>query len=153
LFAALRLLEQVFDDRPRLGEARRAGDDAVRIGQSPTLSFAPSDVRDFRAAGGRTARIEQHSFGIFGPNRALPLHLTERAYEWRRQREDPTLVDFINTFQHRLTSLFYRAWANSDPATCFDRPEADRFAMYVGALTGLALESARNRDAVPDYAK
>ena len=33
LFAALRLLEQVFDDRPRLGEARRAGDDAVRIGQ------------------------------------------------------------------------------------------------------------------------
>ncbi len=62
-------------------------------------------------------------------------------------------MDFLNTFQHRLTSLFYRAWANADPATSLDRPAADRFTVYVGALTGLAPESARERDAVRDYAK
>ena len=32
LFAALRLLEQAFPQRPRLGEARKAADDAVRLG-------------------------------------------------------------------------------------------------------------------------
>ena len=161
LFAALRLLEQAFPDRPRLGEARKAADEPVRLGQGPTLAFAPSEVSGFTQAAGpgrplseaRHARLEQFSFGVFGPNGALPLHLTELAYEGRRHREDSTLVDFLNTFQHRLIALFYRAWANADPATSLDRPAADRFTLYVGALTGLAPESARDRDVVRDYAK
>jgi type VI secretion system protein ImpH len=153
LFAALRLLEQVFANHPRLGEARRAADEPVRLGQGPTLAFAPAEVTAFTPGSGEAAQLEQYSFGVFGPNGALPLHLTEQAYEWRRHREDSTLVDFLNTFQHRLIALFYRAWANADPATSFDRPLTDRFAMYVGALAGLAPESARNRDAVSDNAK
>ena len=154
LFAALRLLEQCFPERPRLGESRRAADDAVRFGQRPTLSFAPSDVAGFQScAGDAPARLEQFSFGIFGPNGALPVHLTEHAYERYRQREDATLTDFVNLFQHRLTSLFYRAWAEADPATSFDRPHSDRFALYVGALLGLGTASALSRDAAPDRAK
>jgi type VI secretion system protein ImpH len=153
LFAALRLLEQAFPDHPRLGEARKASDEPVRLGQGPTLAFAPSEVSGFTAGGEGPARLEQLSFGVFGPNGAVPLHLTELAYEGRRHREDSTLMDFLNTFQHRLISLFYRAWASADPATSLDRPAADRFAMYVGALTGLGPESARSRDDVPDYAK
>ncbi len=154
LFAALRLLEQSFPDRPRLGQSRRAADDAVRLGQKPSLSFAPSDVAGFQGVSEeRPARLEQFSFGIFGPNGALPLHLTEHAYERYRQREDPTLTDFVNLFQHRLISLLYRAWAESDPATSFDRPESDRFASYLGALAGLGTSSALSRDAAPDRAK
>jgi type VI secretion system protein ImpH len=154
LFAALRLLEQCFSDRPRLGESRKAADDAVRLGQKPSLSFAPSDVAGFEAsADDAPARLEQLSFGIFGPNGALPLHLTEHAYERDRQREDATLTDFVNLFQHRLTSLFYRTWAESDPATSFDRPGRDRFVLYLGALLGLGASSALSRDAAPDRAK
>jgi type VI secretion system protein ImpH len=148
LFAALRLLEQVFAAHPRLGEARKAADEPVRLGQAPTLAFAPAQLSAFD---GRA--LEQYSFGVFGPNGALPLHLTEQAYESRRHREDSTLVDFLNTFQHRLIALFYRAWANSDPATSLDRPASDRFPLFLGALAGLAPESARRRDAVHDYAK
>src|SRR6185437_1127492 len=107
LFAALRLLEQCFPDHPRLGESRKASDDPVRLGQAPTLSFAPSDVTGFDGPpGDGPARLEQYSFGIFGPNGALPVHLTEYAYERGRQREDATFTDFVNLFQHRLTSLF-----------------------------------------------
>lgn len=160
LFAALRLLEQTFGTHPRLGEARRAADDAVRLGQAPHLSFAPSDVCTFErledegaSVAAERIQLEQYSFGMFGPNGVLPRHLTEYAYEWRRQREDATFVDFVNVFQHRLISLFYRAWAESDPATCFDRPDSDRFALYIGALIGLSPRSARARDAAPDYAK
>jgi type VI secretion system protein ImpH len=153
LFAALRLLEQTYGDRPRLGESRRAADDAVRLGQAPDLSFAPSDVSAFERVAPEQDRLEQYSFGMFGPNGALPRHLTEYAYEWRRQQEDATFVDFVNTFQHRLIALFYRAWADSDPATSFDRPEADRFRLYIGALLGLSSASASNRDAAPDSAK
>jgi type VI secretion system protein ImpH len=153
LFAALRVLEQAFADRPRFGESRKASDDGARLGNAPHLTFAPSDVTSFEMSAEQGARLEQHSFGVFGPNGALPLHLSEQAYERRRQQDDATLVDFVNVFQHRLISLFYRAWANSDPATSFDRPQSDRFVMYVGALQGLAPPEARGRDSVLDYAK
>ena len=85
LFAALRALEQAFAERPRLGESRKASDDAVRLGQAPHLTFAPSDVAKFEhdEAG---ASLEQHSFGLFGPNGALPLHLTEHAYTRRHHQ-------------------------------------------------------------------
>ena len=154
LFAALRVLEQAFPERPRVGESRKAADDAVRLGHAPHLAFAPSDVAAFGASGqGGRLSLEQHSFGLFGPNGALPLHFTEHAYERRRQREDATFVDFLNVFQHRLISLFYRAWANADPATNLDRTGSDRFATFAGALVGIAPAAARDRDSVPDYAK
>ncbi|MDE2262144.1 MAG: type VI secretion system baseplate subunit TssG [Gammaproteobacteria bacterium] len=154
LFAALRLLEQCFPASPRLGESRKAADDPVRVGQRPSLSFAPSDVTGYQESPDEgPARLEQYSFGVFGPNGALPVHLTEYAYERGRQREDATLTDFVNLFQHRLTSLFYRAWADAEPAASFDRPESDRFQLYLGALLGLGTASARPRDAAPDRAK
>jgi type VI secretion system protein ImpH len=136
-----------------IGESRRAADEAVRLGQSPHLTFAPSDVASCELSEEERLKLEQFSFGVFGPNGALPLHLTEHAYERRHQKEDATFTDFINLFQHRLISLFYRAWANTDPATSFDRPDTDRFAAWIGATLGLAPESARGRAIVSDYAK
>jgi type VI secretion system protein ImpH len=153
LFAALRALEQLHADQPRLGESRKAADDLVRLGQAPHLSFAPSDIARIDTNASGHLSLEQYGFGLFGPNGALPLHLTELAYERRRQKEDRAIVDFLNLFQHRLISLFYRAWADSEPVVGLDRPATDRFRAYVGALFGLAPECAYDADAVPDYAK
>src|SRR5262249_39224290 len=77
----------------------------------------------------------------------------ELAYERRRQKEDATIVDFLNLFQHRLISLFYRAWADAEPTVSLDRPSSDRFRTYVGALIGMAPEAAHDVDAVLDRAK
>lgn len=153
LFAALRLLEQAYAQAPRFGHSRRAGDDLVRLRQPPYLAFAPSDVRHFAAGGSGRPVLEQYSYGVFGPNGALPLHLTEYAFERRQQYNDPTLSDFVNLFQHRLIGLFYRAWADADPATQYDRPEGDQMRGYVGALIGLGANAARDRDHVRDHAK
>jgi type VI secretion system protein ImpH len=153
LFAALRLLEQMFAERPRLGESRKASDDGVRLGHVPHLIFARSDAATFQESDAGPPRLEQHSFGLFGPNGPLPAHMTELAYERRRHAGDGVIVDFLNIFQHRLISLFYRAWADADPATNFDRPGSDRFRTYVGALLGMAPLEARDRDTVSDYAK
>ena len=153
LFAALRVLEKAHPEQPRLGESRKAADDAVRLGQAPHLVFAPSDVASVAADEEGRIELEQFGFGLFGPNGALPLHWTELAYERRHQKEDGTIVDFLNVFQHRLISLFYRAWAQSEPAVSLDRPDSDRFRTYVGALMGLAPDSAHDADEVPDFAR
>jgi type VI secretion system protein ImpH len=52
-----------------------------------------------------------------------------------------------------LIALFYRAWADSDPATSHDRPDVDRFKLYLGSMLGLGFEASTARDAVLDYAK
>jgi type VI secretion system protein ImpH len=152
LFAALRVLEQTYSSRPRLGESRQASDDPIRLGHAPHFNFAPTDVAQL-TFNEDVPRLEQYSFGLFGPNGPLPAHFTETAYERRRHLEDSTVIDFLNIFQHRMISLFYRAWANSDPAANRDRPSSDRFASFVGATFGIAPETARDRDGVPDRAK
>jgi type VI secretion system protein ImpH len=151
LFAALRLLEQVHRDQPRLGESRRAREDRVRLAQPPHMTFAPSEVKAFEIAGDAPAVLESYGFGMFGPNGALPLHLTEIAFQRARQLGDPTFSDFVNMLQHRLIGLFYRAWADADPATNHDRPEADRFRLYIGSLIGLA--GAGSQSDVLEHAK
>jgi type VI secretion system protein ImpH len=157
LFGALRRIEQAHRNSPRLGESRKAADDPVRIAQRPHLYFAPNDVAAFgvsdSADDSAVPHIEQHSFGVFGPNGALPLHLTELAYSREHQADDPALSDFVNAFQHRFASLFYRAWADSDPCTSFDRIDRDDFRLYMGALIGIGAPTARDRDCVLDYAK
>jgi type VI secretion system protein ImpH len=153
LFGALRRIEQAHRDRPRLGESRKASDDPVRIAQRPHLYFAGADVAAFGAEDTAVPRIEQHGFGVFGPNGALPLHLTEVAYSREHQADDPAFSDFVNAFQHRFASLFYRAWAGSDPCTAFDRTDQDAFRLYLGALIGIGPPEARDRDSVLDYAK
>lgn len=153
LFAALRLLERADPDRPRLGESRRPADEWVRIEQPPHLTFAPCDVTSVEAASGGRLRVAQFGFGIFGPNGALPFHLTEHAFERLRHHEDGAISEFINLFQHRMTALFYRAWAEADPVASHARPGDDDFAGYLGALIGLPDQSAAGRDSIADAAK
>jgi type VI secretion system protein ImpH len=153
LFAALRLVERADPARPRIGEARRPAEEWVRIEQPPHLTFAASDVSGVAAADGGRLRVAQFGFGVFGPNGALPFHLTEHAFERQRHHEDGAVSDFINMFQHRLAALFYRAWAEADPVASHARPDDDDFALYLGALAGLAERSAADRDSVPHAAK
>ncbi|MBI5017335.1 MAG: type VI secretion system baseplate subunit TssG [Deltaproteobacteria bacterium] len=153
-FQALRRLDCAHPARPRLGAAARPADEPVRLTEAPSMAFAASTLASFeRATAERPARLAVLFFGLFGPNGPLPLHLTEYARDRLRNSGDATFVRFADTFHHRLLAFFYRAWANARPTVHFDRPDADRFAAYVGALFGLALPSLRHRDALPDLAK
>jgi type VI secretion system protein ImpH len=151
-FGAVRLLDCVFRDSPRTGEALRPGDEPVRIGQDPSMVFSPSTLTSFTSRHG-TWNLRHNFFGLFGPNGALPLHLTEYAYERLHREHDETFARFADMFHHRMAALFYRAWANSQPTVSMDRPDQDRFADYVGSLFGIGMDSLQNRDAMPDHAK
>jgi type VI secretion system protein ImpH len=153
-FQALRRLECAAAGNPRLGESARAKEDPMRLGQEPTMAFAPRTISSLiQGENGTPPRMEVFFFGLFGPNGPLPLHLTEHARNRIRQSSDPTFARFADIFHHRMLSLFYRAWANAQPTVSFDRPQADRFADYVGSLIGLAMPAMRGRDSLPDLAK
>ena len=153
-YQTLRTIECLFDDKPRWGRALRPGDEPVRLGQEPDLSFPPASLAAFeRSTGGRPPRLHVRLFGLFGPNGPMPLHLTEYARERQRHAGDPTLSRFADVFNHRFIALFYRSWAQAQPHVNRDRPADDRFAMYIGAFVGLAPPTLRGRDSIPDTAK
>jgi type VI secretion system protein ImpH len=153
-YQTLRRLECVFEPKPRWGHARRPADEGVRFGQEPELIFAPAPLTSFELGrDGRPPRLQVRLFGLLGPNGPLPIHITEYARERLRQANDPTLSRFLDLFQHRFVTLFYRAWAQAQPHVNRDRPNEDRFAVYIGAFLGLSSAAFRGRDALPDLAK
>ena len=153
-FEALRRLECAHPGRPRLGESAKPAEDAVRLCHTPSLAFSPRAVdRYVPAADGKPARLHGLFLGLFGPNAPLPLHLTEYAVDRQRNAKDSTLVAFADIFHHRMLSLFYRAWASAQPTVQLDRPEEDRFRLYMGALVGLSTRGLDGRDALPDQYK
>lgn len=152
--AAMRRLEATFRDRPRFGEAFRPSDEPIRVGQEPTLAFAPAALSGFRLGeDGRLPQLLVAFFGLFGPNGPLPLHFTEYARERLRHVGDRTVTAFANTFNHRMLLLFHRAWTQVEPTAAGDRPETNRFDAYVGSLLGIGIPVLRGRDTLGDSAK
>ena len=154
LFLALRIIEAHHADRPRLGQARRPAQDAVRLGQDPQMAFPRTTIASYgpdRKSG--RMRLANLAFGLFGPNGPLPLHLTEYALERSRKHRDTAFVGFADLLTHRLLALFYRAWTTGQPAPSFDREDGDRWARQVAALSGRAGPALAGRDAMPDLAK
>ena len=152
-FQFMRRLEARNPQFPRFGCALHPEDEPVRIGQTPALSFAASEITDMRLDQQGHLRIEQAGFGLFGPNGALPLHITEYVRERLAYDDDRALSAFADIFHHRVALMFYRAWASAQPANSLDRPEDDKFADYVGAIIGYRGNAYRGRDAVADHAK
>jgi type VI secretion system protein ImpH len=153
-FAVLRFLECRHAAAPRFGEGARPVDEAVRLGQEPSLAFAPSTLASFTPGDGkRPHRLSTYFFGLFGPQGPLPLHLTEFARERERNAEDPTFRAFADLFHHRLALLFYRAWADAEPTVSLDRSTSRRFDAYVGSVFGVGTPDFHGRDSVPDDAK
>lgn len=153
-FQALRRLECLYRDQPRLGKSTRLADDPVRLAQEPSMAFAPATLATFDPGPEeQPPHLSAYFFGLFGPNGPLPLHLTEYARDRTRNYGDRTFASFADLFHHRMLALFYRAWANTQPTVSYDRPETDRFNVYVGAPFGLGMPALWNRDAVPDLAK
>ena len=154
LFYTLRRIEAAHPRLPLLGRAARPADEPLRVGQEPSLAFAPSSIVALEPAReGIPPRLVIHAFGLFGPNAPLPQHLTEYARERLRNFGDATFVRFVDILHQRLILLFYRAWAQPQSVVSLDRPGDDDFSRYVGSLAGIGSRAQRHRDAVPDHAK
>jgi type VI secretion system protein ImpH len=152
--AALRRVDCAYPDRPQSGHAARPAEEPLRIGQDPSLAFAPAPIQGFRLpTAERIGRLRVAFLGLFGPQGPLPLHLTEHARDRMRGVGDRTFAAFVDLFHHRMFMLFHRAWAASQPTVGQDRPSSNPFVRYIGALCGLGTPSLLGRDPLPDHAK
>lgn len=118
-----------------IGTARRPQAEPFRLGQQPSLAFAPREVASAQEAAGRL-KVRLFGLGMLGPNGPLPIHFTEMAKDREDSRRDTTTIDFFDIFHHRFLTLFYRTWAAGQATAGLDRKEDERFSFYIASLTG-----------------
>lgn len=137
LFPIVRGAEARAHGLPRIGESKRPSQDVIQLAHVPNLGFQDRTLEDIRVDKGR-AKISGYWLGLTGPMGPLPTHLTEFAVYERRYAKTHPFSDFLDLMSGRMLQLFYRCWADSQPAAHADRLEHDRFAYYLGTLTGAA---------------
>lgn len=151
MFPLVRGAEARAPGLPRVGRARLPSQSAVDLAQVPSLGFPDSTMEQVEMRHGRPTA---HGLwlGLTGPMGPLPTHLTEFAYYERRYATKRPFNGWLNLISNRMLQLFYRVWGDSQPVVQADRPEDDRFARYVGALSGAA-EGAGKDALFPDRAR
>lgn len=112
-FRAVQLLEQLRPERAPVGEFAEPDDEVVRFKTSTSVSFPASAIQAFEdGSADGPAEMTVNFLGLTGPQGVLPLDYS--LYVVKRERaRDHALKDFLGLFEHRLISLFYRAWAKS----------------------------------------
>jgi type VI secretion system protein ImpH len=139
LFQALRRLECLHPDRPRIGESLLPCEDLVQLHQHVALEWASASVADYQAPEGDSRpQMWVNAPGLLGPNGPLPLGVTEYVQERLHHHKDSAPAAFLDLFNHRMLCLFYRAWAGSQQCVSYDRPGNDPFTAYLASCIGAA---------------
>ncbi len=114
-FQAVRLLQALDPGRARVGIGGPPSAEAVRFRTLASLSFPASSIHELAPPTevDQPPELIQAFLGLTGPNGVLPRHYTELIIHLgieRRDAERYLLADWLNLFNHRFVSLFYRAW-------------------------------------------
>lgn len=150
-FQAVRLLERMYAGRGPVGRYADPAREAVRFHARASLTFPASEIFELsdNGDGTRGPQMTVAFMGLSGPLGVLPYHYTELLME-RARYKDRALSEFLDIFNHRIISLFYRAWQKYRFPVAYERGEDDRFSEYLYSVIGFGTRGLRQRLALPD---
>jgi type VI secretion system protein ImpH len=147
-------------------DPRRIEWEIARFRAYPSLTFPPSDVNQIRppaqVSNGEDwelppPEIVVSFMGLTGPSGVLPEHYT-RLIISRLRDKDSTFRDFLDLFNHRLISLYHRAWEKYRFPFIYERvalgmvadETEDLFTRCLFSVIGLGTAGLRNRQLISD---
>jgi type VI secretion system protein ImpH len=155
-FQAVRLLARMFPERKPVGGAAKPHEEFARFAARLSMEFPASAVHDIErvADSADPARMTVAFLGLTGTQGILPFCYTEWMIA-RHMAKDDTLAAFFNLYDHRLLSLFYRAWEKHHPPVLYELSVArdrwpDTFTHSLFDLIGMGTEGLRGRMRVND---
>lgn len=138
--------------RARLGEDARPAAEPVRLRAAAGMRFAAAEITAAQHAQGAKPELTVAFLGLTGPSGVLPDHYSDLVVQRRRAR-DPALAEFLDLFNHRALSLFYRAWAKPRLPVRYEEapvPFADPFSAALASSMGLGLGAQREQASLGD---
>ena len=151
-FQAVRLLERLASDRAPVGGFGDPAQEAVRFAANTGYGFPASEVQSIdRGDGDEPARMTVNFMGLTGPEGVLPLQYSAMVAD-RVRAKDTALRDFLDIFNHRAISLFYRAWEKNRFAVEHERDQRGRLTRHLFDLVGLGTAGLLDRLPLRDEA-
>ncbi len=155
-FQAVRLLARLVPERKPVGTTARPGEEVVRFGAWLSLAFPASaiDVIERVPDWEGPPRMTVTFMGLSGIQGVLPVCYTEHMLDEDTGGKD-ALKDFLDLFNHRFVSLFYRAWQKhcfpvQYEAAALAGGDTDLFTRSLYDLIGLGTLGLRNRMRITD---
>jgi type VI secretion system protein ImpH len=148
-FQAVRLLGQLQPGKSPVGRYVNPQEEIVRFGAQPSLSFPASQIHALTKTKDGYLKMDVNFIGLIGPLGLLPTHITELITN-RLRAKDTALLDFVNIFNHRMTSFFYQAWEKNHFTVAYERDQNDPMTCFLLAIAGLGSPTLRRRQAVRD---
>ncbi len=153
-FQAVRLLERIYPRHSPVGRHIPPNMEVVRFRSHVSMAFPASQIREVRKAEasrpGPPAEMEVCFMGLAGLAGSLPPYFTEALTNPRESEESAPLAAFLDLFNHRLISLFYRAWEKYRFPIAYERGGEDTFSAYLFSLIGMGTNGLRGRLRVND---
>jgi len=150
-FQAVRLLETMHAEREPVGRFSRPASEALKFRAHASTAFPASEIQGLKDSGEGQAEMLVNFMGLFGPQGVLPLYYTEMIAERARLR-DTAVLDFLDIFNHRMISLFYRAWEKYRFGIAYAREDLDRVGERLRDFIGLGTPGLQDRQRVGDDA-
>ena len=143
------LLEKSDSDAPVPGSTWQARQESVRFRPHPGMGFPAGEIRGAEAPAQAhlppTVRI--NFMGLYGTASPLPTHYID---DITRQREGHEATqDFLDIFNHRLTTQFYRIWRKYTYPATFTPGGTDETSQYLLGLAGLGINGCAENIATP----
>jgi type VI secretion system protein ImpH len=151
-FEAVTLLQRLQQERQPVGGFFNPEDEAVHFRVHNRLPFPASQVQELNWPDDKAVPDMVVNFmGLTGPSGVLPYWYTEHIIERLRAKDD-SLQCFLDIFNHRVISFFYRAWSKYRFPVHYNRGDQDRFTRYLLDLIGLGTAGLQQRQSAPDEA-
>jgi type VI secretion system protein ImpH len=150
-FQAVTLLQRLRPESHHVGGFSSPEDEAVHFKVNQRLGFPASEIQQLQVEGDAQPEMTVNFMGLTGPMSLLPYAYCELILE-RARAKDHSLAAFLDIFNHRAISLFYRAWQRTDFTVTYNTGGRDLFTQYLLDLVGLGTAGLRNRQDVDDEA-
>lgn len=165
-FQAARLLARLFPHRKAVGGTARPADEFARFVTVAngngldeamlSMTFPASAVHEVKRLPNwpDAPRMTVAFMSLTGTQGVLPFYYTERILA-SKAAKDNALAAFFDLFNHRLVSLFYRAWEKHHPSVLYEIAavrggQLDAFTQYLFDLIGMGTRGLRGRLGVQD---
>lgn len=136
-FQAVRLLQLMDPDAAAVGTGDDPAAECVRFSSRVSLSFPPGEIYEIRpgAADDQSTEMVVNFMGLASPASygSLPMPYTELILAQEREKHS-ALRRFLDLFNHRLVSLFYRAWEKYRFGVVYERAGRTRRGLFEQVL-------------------
>jgi type VI secretion system protein ImpH len=148
-FQAVRLLERFFPDKVGVGKFAPPSAEVARFQAHSTLVFPASEIEALNWPAKGPVEMKVNFMGMTGPEGVLPSNYTAFMVE-RARAGDFSAIDFFDTFNHRIISLFFQAWEKYRFWIAYERGDRDQFSRHLLDLIGLGTRGLQDRQTVGD---